>query len=155
MQNTIEKLKSIAKTDPVIKKIWIFGSRYKGNCRVDSDLDLAVEVEWIEGQKLGVCENSAALWFVALPRFEKQFREVCCWQLDIQQYAGEIDTPAIHSYLLDASEMIYEKTKNESFNIHSMLPVSDSHLQKEQTAETSLALRQSDPPDSPVAQGFE
>lgn len=109
MQNTIEQFIEIAKQEPVIKRMWIFGSRHKGTDHPHSDLDLAVEVEWVNGQMLGVCEDSMSLWIAALPKFEGRLRDACPWELDLQQYAGIKDTPGIHKYLLEASRRIYEK----------------------------------------------
>ena len=111
MQNTIERFIEIAKQEPVIKRMWVFGSRYKGTGHPDSDLDLAVEVAWVNGQKLGICEDSMSLWVTALPKFEDRLRDACPWELDLQQYAGSEDTPSIHKYLLEASRHIYEKAE--------------------------------------------
>ena len=110
MENEFNSLIKIAKATPEIKRIWIFGSRYKGTHHDGSDLDLAVEVEWVEGRMLGVCENSISLWSAALPKFKGEMQSNCPWLLDIQQYAGALDTPIIHSYIEEASRLIYQKT---------------------------------------------
>lgn len=109
LEATIEKLVEIAKVTPVIKRMWVFGSRHKGNHRACSDLDLAVEVEWVPNQKLGFCNDSFSLWFAASKHFEQNMRDVCAWVLDLQMYAGEKETPRIHDYLQESSKLIYKK----------------------------------------------
>jgi predicted nucleotidyltransferase len=49
MEEELQRLILIGKRTPVIKKMWVFGSRHKNSNRRDSDLDIAVEVEWIKG----------------------------------------------------------------------------------------------------------
>lgn len=110
MDETIESLCEVAQSSRVIKRIWVFGSRYKGTNREDSDLDVAVEVEWVEGHKLGYCADAFSLWEAAVPCFEEQLRRCCPWTMDLQQYAGASDTPRMHRYLGDSSILIYEKT---------------------------------------------
>jgi len=110
MDDVLQQLTEIAIATPVIKRMWVFGSRYKGTHTDASDLDLAIEVEWVKGQMLGVCENSGALWAATLPKFEDAMIGVCPWELDLHQYADATDSPNIHQYLQDASAQIYEKT---------------------------------------------
>lgn len=42
-QETIDKIKSVLKKYPVIKKCFIYGSRAKGNFKPGSDIDLTLE----------------------------------------------------------------------------------------------------------------
>lgn len=108
MVEELQRLVYIAKVNPVIK-MWIFGSWYKKTNRPDSDLDIAVELEWVKDKMLGVCSNSSSLWSAAAPHFEDAMVSDCPWALDIQQYVSEIETPNIHVYLNEASCLIYEK----------------------------------------------
>lgn len=109
MKDIIWQLCEIAEKTPVIKRMWIFGSRIKGTETQNSDLDLAIEVEWIEGQMLGVCSDPYSLWMACLPQFENEMQAICPWKLDLQQYIDSNKTSVIHTYLEDASKQIYEK----------------------------------------------
>lgn len=111
LRNTIAKFVEIAREEKVIRRMWIFGSRHKGEEKPTSDLDLAVEVEWVKGQGLGVCEDSISLWTATSPKFKCKLRDACPWKLHLHQYAGEHDSPLIHCYLCEASELIYDKTR--------------------------------------------
>tara|TARA_R110002072_G_C7762336_1_gene518444 strand:- start:98 stop:445 length:348 start_codon:yes stop_codon:yes gene_type:complete len=109
LQVELTRLTDLCRSVPVIKRIWVFGSRHKKTHGPDSDLDIAIEVEWVSGELLGVCEDWFALWSAALPKFEKSFISGCPWPMDIQCYADAQSTPKIHEYLQEASNLIYEK----------------------------------------------
>ena len=109
MDEILLKLVEIAKETPVIKRIWVFGSRFKNTHNSNSDLDIAVEVEWVSGEQLGCCEDTFSLWCAASPKFEERMKAECPWTLDLQQYAGQKDTPKIHRYLEECSRLIYQK----------------------------------------------
>lgn len=110
MDEVIKSLREVAQSSPVIRRMWIFGSRYKGTNTDDSDLDIAVEVEWVEGYKLGYCADAFSLWAAAAPHFEEELRQCSPWTMDLQQYAGSAGTPRIHRYLREGSVLLYEKT---------------------------------------------
>ncbi|VAX08943.1 hypothetical protein MNBD_GAMMA26-2198 [hydrothermal vent metagenome] len=112
MDEVINDLISIAKRHPYINRMWLFGSRYKETHKTDSDLDLAVEVVFVKGCMLGCGEESLSLWCAASSRFKDELKNACPWELDLQGYAGEKDTPHIHKYLNDGSKLIYEKGIN-------------------------------------------
>jgi hypothetical protein len=90
--------------------MWVFGSRHKKTSGPNSDLDIDIEVEWVAGQMLGVCESAISLWSAASKNFKDEMTIGCPWFLDIQLYAGDEETPMIHKYLLESSSLIYEKT---------------------------------------------
>jgi hypothetical protein len=110
LESELNRLQEIAASTPVIKRLWLFGSRYRMDHSPDSDLDIAVEVEWIAGQGLGACEDHFSLWCATEEKFRDAMTSGCPWVIDIQCYAGEEGTPNIHRYLQSGSKLIYEKT---------------------------------------------
>lgn len=110
MEEELDRLADIAKKNTIIKKMWVYGSRYKKTNRPDSDLDIAVEVEWVSGKMLGLCETTFSLWCAAEPNFKDEMASGCPWKLDLQLNAGEVETPNIHAYIKEASNQFYEKT---------------------------------------------
>jgi predicted nucleotidyltransferase len=54
MEKELQRLISIAKNTPFIKKMCVYCSRYKKTNTPDSDLYIAVEIEWVKGHVLGV-----------------------------------------------------------------------------------------------------
>lgn len=108
-QKIIQELITVAKTVPMIKRMWIFGSRLTGTATDGSDLDLAVEIEWISGMSLGVCEDSFSLWCAVLPHFEKRMQNISPWPLDLQNLVDENETKNLFLYISESSKLIYEK----------------------------------------------
>src|SRR3569833_791953 len=59
----VEAIQHWAALNPVIKRVWIFGSRARGTARPDSDLDIAVEHDSLPGDSnanttaIGEAEN--------------------------------------------------------------------------------------------------
>ena len=56
-QHAIEKINSIFRNYPAIKKVVIYGSRAKGNYRPGSDIDLCIEAEQLNITELLKIEN--------------------------------------------------------------------------------------------------
>jgi hypothetical protein len=108
-QKIIQELIAIAKTVPMIKRMWLFGSRVKGTATDGSDLDLAVEIEWIPGLMLGACEDPFSLWCAVLPHFEKRMKDISPWPLDLQNLVDEKATPNVFAYIRENSQLVYEK----------------------------------------------
>jgi hypothetical protein len=106
--DVLHQIVEIAKTVPMIKRIWFFGSRFKGTASCSSDLDLAIEVEWVSGKMLGTCEVAFSLWCAVTPYFEERMAEVCPWPLDLQNYVDEQVTPSVAEYIR-CSQLIYER----------------------------------------------
>jgi len=104
-----KRLSELAESIPVTKRLWVFGSRCKNAHHPNSDLDIAVEVEWVQAQLLGACENHFALWCATLPKFEDAMTAGCPWPIDLQCYAPAVNTPCLHQYLQEASAMICKK----------------------------------------------
>jgi len=93
-----------AKSEPLIMKAYIFGSRHKGNAREDSDIDVAVEID-VDGD-----ESALSLWMDESERLSENLQRVLPCKLDLQWYGGENETPNIHEYLIEASKLAYERT---------------------------------------------
>lgn len=93
-----------AETQPLLLKVWLFGSRVRGTERPDSDIDIAVEVQTLPG------DSSAFTTFM----FEKRRLEVAIesilpMSVQLEWYGGPEETPTIHAGLLESSMLIYER----------------------------------------------
>lgn len=108
IDDVINAIVEIAKSEPTIKRVWVFGSRFTNTHRLDSDLDLAIEVEWVSGKSLGYCVDFRSLWSATLPTFKEKIESISPWDIDFQQYSNEEETPTIHAYI-ESGKMIYEK----------------------------------------------
>lgn len=55
--SAIQKIHSVFQQYPQINKVWLYGSRAKGNYRVGSDIDLCIESETLNLTELLVIET--------------------------------------------------------------------------------------------------
>ena len=91
-----------AATEPLVTRAYIFGSRLKGTHRVDSDLDVAIEMKRSPGD-----ETVRATWICEANRMKESIKSFVPYVVDLQHYNGE-ETPHIHTYLNEASTVIYD-----------------------------------------------
>ncbi len=103
-----------AKTNKHIKKVYVFGSRL-ADCskktgqpvRPDSDLDVAVEFDKFCGD-----DNCLTTWLSEADEWRKELSEKLNLgnkiKLSLEWY-HPTETPYVHNYLQDSSEVIYER----------------------------------------------
>ncbi|WP_434032700.1 nucleotidyltransferase family protein [Cupriavidus sp. a3] len=103
----IDEIRSIvaawAETQPLVVKVWLFGSRVRGTERPDSDIDIAVEVRRQPG------DTSAWTTFI----FEKDglrasIQSLVPMPVQLEWYGGEVETPTVHAALQESSMLVYE-----------------------------------------------
>lgn len=84
-------------------RIWFYGSRQKGTERIESDLDLAIEMlsPMEDGEALAYWMRFHEGWEVFLSRELKL-------SVQIELYRGADFTPAMHAALQESAEVIYE-----------------------------------------------
>jgi len=101
-----EVLLRIAQKYDYIKSVHLFGSRIRGNYSASSDLDAAIEVQWIKG--MGVISSTFDLWVQVKPEILREIQSLTTKvKFDLQCYVDESQTPIVHAGLSDASLRIY------------------------------------------------
>jgi predicted nucleotidyltransferase len=96
-----------ARNRPLVGRIWIFGSRSSGSHRIDSDLDVAIELDMIAASGLDDSDGLAT-WMFESTKWKSQLEELCGLDVDLQQYLGD-KTPTIEDALAKSSALIYSK----------------------------------------------
>lgn len=101
------KISQWAKAKPMIKAIWVFGSRARGDHRDNSDLDLAVELD------LSVFDGAddsggAATWAFDVKPLKEELDKLTGLNVDWQHYEKGV-TSVIEAGLSKSSKIIYEK----------------------------------------------
>lgn len=96
-----EALQNWAQNEPIVIKVYIFGSRLKGTHRPDSDLDIAVELRKLPGD-----EDVNATWIGEAKRLKHSIAKFVPYNVDLQGYNGK-ETPHIDAYLKDRSLLVY------------------------------------------------
>lgn len=97
-----------AQTESIVTKVYIFGSRLKGTHRPDSDLDIAIELQKLPGD-----ETVTATWICEAGRLKNSIKSYLPYAIDLQGYNGE-ETPHLHTYLEEASLLVYEANPTET-----------------------------------------
>lgn len=96
---------SWAKSEPIVEKAYLFGSRVSGNARCDSDLDVAIE---LSSQR--VDSGPLATWIAEAARLKASISSHIPLTVDLQWYGGPIDTPIVHAGLAAGSRIVYERS---------------------------------------------
>lgn len=107
MQLSSDQLQSIrawADSHSCIKEVRLFGSRFKGTARTDSDVDLAVT---IEGYRRGLrITTPQDIYLTTAHEWEEELTSALGVKADIERYEKET-APNVWSYVQEGSSLIY------------------------------------------------
>lgn len=99
----LDAIRTWAASNPVIHRVWVFGSRVRGTERPDSDLDVAVEHGALPGDS-----GPFTTWISEAERWRKVLNASLSVPLDLQSYIrGESHT--IQAGLDESSVLVYER----------------------------------------------
>ena len=107
MESVIAAVQEWAETKPEIARAYVFGSRMRGKThegqavRCDSDIDIAVQLNIVEG-------DVTQFWIDHHNQWEEELQAHLCWRLDLDLYEGQ-RTPCLHRYLTECSELVFER----------------------------------------------
>ena len=73
-QRQVSEIYDLAKRFPIIRRIIVFGSSVREDCRTDSDLDLCVDADVSDGMQVF--------------EMQKAIGEICGWNCDILMYVN-------------------------------------------------------------------
>lgn len=96
-----------AKDKPLVKRIYLFGSRVRGDHGPESDIDIAVELD--PSAFRGVDESGGlATWMFEAEAWREELRRLIPLKLQLERYHPE-QTPTVGKGLARSSQLIYEK----------------------------------------------
>ena len=103
-----DRLAEWCESKPLVARAWIFGSRARGQERVDSDIDIAIELDG--AATAGVDESGGlATWMFETQSWEAELSALFPFEVDLEQYiAGQ--TPTIATALDESSVLAYQKS---------------------------------------------
>jgi hypothetical protein len=111
LSNVLEEIVAVVTQWPSIKRVWVFGSRYKETHHKNSDLDIAVQLFPIPEEMVNFYQgNNHEYWCRHKPKLVKVLSPIVPWPLDLEWYGGEKETPCLHGFLTDCSKLIHEKS---------------------------------------------
>ena len=104
-----ESLRTWAAAKPLVNRLWVFGSRARGDHRQDSDLDIAIELDLTAA---GGCDDSGGLatWMLDTTGWPEELQGITGLRIDLQHFDGA-RTPTIQSGLESSSVVVYEKQR--------------------------------------------
>lgn len=103
--STIQTLRSWAESQPHVRRLWIFGSRLKGTQRVDSDLDIAMEVDPVGGD-----ETAAVTWVAHRQEWERALAMLTRYNVQLHEFDSTNPTSKVVGYVSCCSVLVYART---------------------------------------------
>jgi len=104
----VEEFQAWATNNPLVLRIWLFGSRTREDYRPDSDLDVAVELD--PSMFTGADESGGiATWAFETKGWKEELQSLSPYNIQLEQYLPE-QTPRIKKALDRSSRLIYEKS---------------------------------------------
>ncbi|QVN18733.1 nucleotidyltransferase family protein [Burkholderia pyrrocinia] len=90
-----------AVTKPIIRRVFIFGSRVRDDFREDSDLDVAIEIDGVNG-------NALATWMFDTKTWHAEISGLASFEIDLEFFDGD-ETPTIKAAIERSSVLIYTR----------------------------------------------
>jgi uncharacterized protein len=99
-------VKAWAQNQPLIKRVFIFGSRARGDSQTKSDLDVAVELH------LGADDKSIlSTWMFEEDEMKESLQELIPFNLQLELLDGQ-KTPHVFNGVKEAGIMVYEDSND-------------------------------------------
>ncbi|WP_175803717.1 nucleotidyltransferase family protein [Burkholderia ambifaria] len=90
-----------AATKPIIRRVFIFGSRARDDFREDSDLDVAIEIDGVNG-------NALATWLFDTKPWHAEISALTPFEIDLE-FFDEDETPIITAAIKRSSILVYTR----------------------------------------------
>jgi predicted nucleotidyltransferase len=92
---------------PLVKRVYVFGSRVRGDHQPSSDIDIAVELDASVFQ--GSDDSGGrATWMFEVQDWREELKKLITLQVQLERYHPE-QTPTIGKGLAHSSRLVYEK----------------------------------------------
>ena len=96
-----------ARGKPLVKRVYMFGSRVRGDHRPASDIDIAVELDPDVFQ--GVDESGGlATWMFETKGWKEELEKLVPLKVQLERYHPD-QTPTVGKGLARSSQLVYEK----------------------------------------------
>jgi len=92
-----------ASKNPAISRVYLYGSRIKGNYEDESDLDIAVELNLTKG-----AENLLAVWLCDKDNWQDELQALIPYKVHLEWY-HENETKLVGSGIKEACRLIYQQ----------------------------------------------
>ncbi len=96
---------------PLVRRVWLFGSRVRQDYRPDSDLDIAVELD-IAAADGSDESGGVATWMFESEGWKEQLQALSQYEVQLEHFL-EGQTPTIKSALERSSRLVYKKSQTQ------------------------------------------
>ena len=107
LENIIKAIEGWAKQNPLAGKVWIFGSRVRQDARLNSDVDIAIEID-LPAAKGSDESGGFATWSFECQSWSNEIQARLPFKVDVQQFL-DARTPTIKNALNRSSVLAYKK----------------------------------------------
>jgi len=90
-----------------LARVWIFGSRYKGTARAESDLDVAVELT-DEAIVVDQAQAGFNVWLSVCEQCQQELETLTGLPVQLEQYHATA-TPRVVSYVAAGSRLVFQR----------------------------------------------
>lgn len=104
LEDAVAILKSWAIERPFVRRIFVYGSRARGNHSTVSDLDVAIEFDPVEGDW-----NCLTTWVYEAKKWRKELQSLLPWPLHLEWNDSGGETPHVAAGLRESSILVYER----------------------------------------------
>ncbi len=96
-----------ARAKPLVKRAYLFGSRVRGDHRLESDIDIAVELD--PDVFKGVDESGGlATWMFEAKAWREELQRLIPLKIQLERYHPD-QTPTVGKGIEKSSQLVYEK----------------------------------------------
>lgn len=93
--------------EPLVKRVYLFGSRVRGDHRLTSDIDIAVELD--PAVFKGVDESEGlATWMHEAKVWREELQKLIPLKVQLERYHPD-QTPTVGKGIERSSQLVYEK----------------------------------------------
>lgn len=110
-ENVKKVLRTWAKHNKLVRKIYIYGSWAKGEANHESDLDVALEIDKERND-----QNTLATWFCEKTKWYSELQPLIPSKLHLEWNDTEGSTPHITFGIQECSILIYQRCTLTNFN---------------------------------------
>lgn len=104
----VEALKKWASSNPLIQKVYIYGSHALGNENGCSDLDVAIEIKARKGDN-----TIETTWICEARRWREEISFSLRYNLDLNWY-DPIETPPVHKGIVAGNYLVFSRKGSQS-----------------------------------------
>ena len=97
-----------AKSEPLVSRVYLYGSRVKGTENERSDIDVAVKLNRIRGDTL---DGAGQAWDI--PELSERLQRLLPYPLQLEWY-DPVQTPKVHKGIMEASVLVYDEHDAEN-----------------------------------------